>query len=73
MEKMSGIEIHAEYCKGCGLCVSVCPKKIIVIQKEKRSEKGYFTAVCTDQSKCVSCAACAVICPDCAIIICKEE
>ena len=70
MEKMA---VRTEYCKGCGLCVSVCPKKIIVIQKEKRSEKGYFTAVCTDQSKCVSCAACAVICPDCAIIISKEE
>lgn len=70
MEKML---VWSERCKGCGLCVSVCPKKLVVIQKEKRSEKGYFTAVCTDQDACVSCAMCAMICPDCAIIISKED
>lgn len=70
MEKML---VRSERCKGCGLCVSVCPKKLVVIQKGKRSEKGYFTAVCTDQDACVSCAMCAMICPDCAIIISKED
>lgn len=70
MEKML---VRSERCKGCGLCVLVCPKKLVTIQKEKRSEKGYFTAVCTDQDACVSCAVCAMICPDCAIIISKED
>lgn len=65
--------IDSEFCKGCGLCVSVCPKGLIVIQKSKRNKKGYFTALCTDQSACVSCASCAVVCPDCAITVMKEE
>lgn len=60
-------------CKGCGLCATVCPKKIISIQTERRNKKGYFTAVCTDDEKCVCCTSCALICPDCAIIIDKPE
>lgn len=63
--------VRFERCKGCGLCVTVCPKKIVALQKEHRNEKGYFTAVCTDQDACISCAMCASICPDCAITIQK--
>lgn len=63
--------VRAERCKGCGLCLTVCPKKIIIIQKEKRNEKGYFTAICKNQDECLSCAMCAEICPDCAITIKK--
>lgn len=39
MEKM---QVRFERCKGCGLCVSVCPKKIVKLQTEKRNEKGYL-------------------------------
>ena len=63
MEKM---QVRFERCKGCGLCVTVCPKQIVALQKEHRNEKGYFTAECTDQDACISCAMCAMICPDCA-------
>ena len=68
MEKMTVI---TERCKGCGLCTAACPKKIVVLQKEKRNKKEYFYAECTDQSACISCAMCATMCPDCAIVIQK--
>ena len=72
MAKIKGtVVVDKERCKGCGLCVTVCPKKIVALQKEKRNEKGYFTAVCTDEDACISCAMCAMICPDCAITIQK--
>ena len=61
------IIVNFERCKGCGLCAEVCPKGIVSLQTEKRNEKGYYTAMCTDDSKCTSCAMCAMICPDCAI------
>lgn len=61
------ISINSERCKGCALCASVCPKKIIEIQKTKHNSKGYYTAECTDNEKCISCAMCAMMCPDCAI------
>ncbi len=66
MEKM---QVLFERCKGCGLCITACPKKLVAIQKEKRNEKGYFTAICTDQYACISCMMCAMMCPDCAIKI----
>lgn len=63
--------VLSDKCKGCGLCTTACPKKIVVIGKNNRNSKGYFTAICTDQDLCISCAMCAVICPDCAIEIRK--
>lgn len=65
--------VISERCKGCGLCVSVCPKKIVRIQTERRNKRGSFTAECTDDSACVCCTRCALICPDCAIVIDKPE
>ena len=64
---MIKMEVLSDKCKGCGLCTTACPKKIVVIQKDARNSKGYFTAACIDQEACVSCAMCALICPDCAI------
>ena len=68
---MIKMNVISERCKGCGLCTTACPKKIVHIQKDKRNKKGYFYAECIDQDACISCAMCATICPDCAIIIDK--
>jgi len=65
------VSIDSERCKGCGLCVAVCPKQIIVISK-KSNKKGYFPAE-TDNSECTGCAACAIICPDAAIEVHRDE
>jgi len=59
------IIIDSERCKGCGLCVSVCPKGAIVISKHC-NKTGYLPAQ-WNNSDCTACAACAVICPDAAI------
>jgi 2-oxoglutarate ferredoxin oxidoreductase subunit delta len=62
--------LNFERCKGCGLCVDACPKKIVTMQSERLNKCGYYTAECKDDSTCTSCALCAVMCPDCAIEIC---
>lgn len=59
--------VSAQRCKGCGLCIVVCPKKIVAIQTERRNSKGFFTAVCTNENACIACGLCAQMCPDCAI------
>jgi len=68
MEKMT---VNFDRCKGCGLCTSACPKKIVVLQNERLNKEGYSTAVCTNQDICIACAMCAMMCPDCAIEVKK--
>lgn len=61
------VTIDETVCKGCELCVSVCPKKIILIDPQKLNGKGYNPARVTDMEQCTACAMCALMCPDSAI------
>lgn len=63
------VTFNEEVCKGCELCVSVCPKKIISLQMNKINSKGYNPANITDMEKCIACANCAIMCPDSAITV----
>ena len=66
---MKSTKFDEEICKGCGLCVDACPKKIIILDKAKINQKGYHPAALKDSDACTSCGQCAVICPDIAIRI----
>lgn len=61
-----------DICKGCSLCVSVCPTDIIYLA-DRINGKGYRPATVTDQDKCISCAACARICPDTVITVYRPD
>ena len=65
------IVIDTERCKGCGLCVSVCPKGVIVIAEES-NKNGYFPAQPTD-TECTGCTHCALVCPDAVIEVFAEQ
>ena len=69
---MVKLTIDESRCKGCGLCVRACPKKILELAKHKLNEKGYHPAEITDQAACVACASCARTCPDAVITIEKD-
>ena len=64
---MAKLTFRTDRCKGCGLCVSACPKGLISIAKDKINQKGHHPAELTDPEKCVGCASCAIMCPDCII------
>lgn len=67
------IVISKEFCKGCALCVSVCPQELIVIAEEINS-KGYHVAEFIDsEGVCTGCTLCASTCPDLAIEVFREE
>lgn len=65
------IIINTERCKGCGLCVTVCPRGGIIISKQS-NRSGYFPAQKNDLD-CTGCAVCAIICPDAAIEVYREN
>lgn len=69
--QMSYIEVNIEKCKGCGLCVTACPFKLIKMS-EKINSTGNFYALQTDKEKCVGCALCGTMCPDACIAVFKE-
>ena len=63
--------IDKERCKGCGLCVIVCPKNVLELSEEVNA-MGYFPAYQARPEDCVHCTTCCLICPDVAISIFKQ-
>lgn len=61
---MAKITVAKELCKGCTLCVGVCPKNIIKVDEDYINAKGYHPVCITDESLCIACASCALVCPD---------
>lgn len=70
---MKHVTFSEERCKSCGICVSVCPKKIIAISDSKMNSKGFRPAEITDETKCIGCAFCASVCPDAAVTITADR
>ena len=60
--------IDSVRCKGCGLCVMVCPREVLAIS-DSLNEKGYHPAYQAHPEKCIHCAQCCRMCPDLAITI----
>ncbi len=58
------LDITPKYCKGCGICVAFCPKKILALD-----DKGKIYV--TDPDKCIACGQCELRCPDYAIRLIK--
>ncbi len=59
-------------CKGCELCISVCPRVVLALDKSKTNKKGYYPVDIINQENCIGCANCAKICPDSVITVEKE-
>lgn len=68
---MEKVTFQTDLCKGCGLCVSACPKGILTIASDRINKKGYSPVMMTDHDKCSGCACCATMCPDCIITVKK--
>ena len=61
-EKTPRVEIQSELCKGCELCVSQCPKKVLEMGKEL-NHLGYPFAIYKGEG-CIGCGTCFYSCPE---------
>ncbi len=73
MAKFRGaIVVDKEKCKGCGLCMSICPTKTIGMSKEVNG-KGYNFAIMVNEECCIGCASCGRMCPDGVITVYRAK
>lgn len=65
MAKVAGaVTIEADRCKGCDLCVVVCPTDVLALQPKEVNDRGYHFAYAANPEACIGCASCAAVCPD---------
>lgn len=57
--------LHINRCKGCGICVEFCPKKVLTVNQFEKVEV-------VSEKDCILCRQCELRCPDFAIFVHKE-
>ena len=60
--KKFSVEVNGLWCKGCSLCLDVCPKKVFELSARRK-------AFAAKENECTGCRQCENICPDLAITI----
>lgn len=65
-QKLKQHVINREWCKGCGICVAFCAKKVLEMDGQEK-------AFPLRPGNCVCCRMCETRCPDLAIQIVEEE
>lgn len=56
------LTIHTNRCKGCGICVEFCPKKVLTVNQLDKVEID-------NEKNCILCRQCEMRCPDFAIFV----
>ena len=71
-KKPATIHLNRKWCKGCYICLEVCPKKVYEKSPEV-SEKGFQPVFVAHPELCTRCLQCEMLCPDLAINVEKGE
>jgi len=66
------IKLKADWCKGCYICVKICPKKVFDIS-ETEGKYGFREVVIARSEDCIGCMLCENFCPDFAIEVMRRE
>ena len=66
------VEINDGYCKGCGICVTVCKTDCLEI-REGYNQSGYYVVEAVAIDKCTGCGACVKLCPEFAVTVYKYK
>ena len=69
---MVRIEINGKWCKGCLICVEMCPRHVFDVDEATYVE-GVHPVVAARPGDCSKCMQCELLCPDLAIDVIDEE
>ena len=58
------LKIVEKRCKGCGICVNFCPKKVLEVTEIEK-----VAIIEGIEKDCISCGQCEMRCPDYAIFV----
>ncbi len=61
-KKHGHVEVKADLCKGCLLCIEACPPGVLVVAKSL-NQMGYRPAEYIGE-RCTGCGVCFYICPE---------
>ena len=68
---MSGtVSIVTDRCKGCDLCIAVCPPEVLVMSNDVNA-LGYRFPLLLEG--CTGCARCAEVCPDFCFTVYRDD
>jgi len=66
------IEINSNLCKGCDICIELCPTDVFK-KSEKLNRMGYYLPVVANMKNCTGCRLCDLMCPEMAIVITEGQ
>ncbi|MBQ8693677.1 MAG: 4Fe-4S dicluster domain-containing protein [Synergistaceae bacterium] len=62
VKKSFNVVVNSAWCKGCSLCIGVCPKNVLGLSERLKAEA-------VKQEDCIGCRQCENICPDLAVTV----
>lgn len=72
MPLIGTIVVDEELCKACELCVNSCPQKVIALNNNIITSRGFHPAHLAKDG-CTGCGICAIVCPETAITVYREK
>ncbi len=65
---MPTITVNEDWCKGCHICVQVCPRHVLEVDQETYL-RGFHPVRVAKPEDCTVCQQCELLCPDLAITV----
>ncbi|MCX7781237.1 MAG: 4Fe-4S binding protein [Negativicutes bacterium] len=60
------LKTNVKNCKGCGICVEFCPKKVLELDEVGKIKVAR-------EADCIKCGQCELRCPDYAIFVMRDK
>lgn len=60
---MNHVEVRDDECKGCAVCISICPKGCLALSGEL-NVMGYEYVEFVNSERCTACGLCFLACPE---------